>query len=205
MEQLNNKPVAKDWKYIRVKFKPGCGPGREKAEKYSRPKRIYKITYSDNHVEYAPTGVIGTIKRYNEQDFITEWERMGKTPLEKPLRKYSDDALRYYGYSKEEIIKIRKRNFSSKDIKIIRNHLRIKTSEARTLLEKYDGKKHALYIGENIITETHPKIRNTKGVMINKDWKTIPPGEKSEKAKANMKAHKQRIKFARNRNKRKRK
>lgn len=132
------------WEYIRIKFKPGCGPGRAKSTIFSRPQKIYKITTGEL-IEYAPAGVKGTLRRLDVNDMIFEWERAGKTPTERPLRKYDDATLRKRGYTIEEIRKIRERNFSAKDIKLVAKKLKLKNAEARELLIKHNGKKHKLY------------------------------------------------------------
>jgi hypothetical protein len=143
------------WSYIRVKFIPGTDP-KGKRTKYSRPTRIYKIEYLEENVivktEYAPTGVKGTIRRINSSTFITEWEHAGKTPTPRPLRKYNDEYLKKLGYSVEEIRKIRGKNFSSKDVKIICNRIkdketnkRMSREKAKELLIANNGNLHLVY------------------------------------------------------------
>jgi hypothetical protein len=143
------------WSYIRVKFIPGTDP-KGKRTKYSRPTRIYQIEYFEEgsviKVEYAPAGVKGTIRRIDPSSFITKWERAGKTPTPKPLRKYNDEYLKKLGYSIEEIRKIRERNFSSKDVKIVCNRMkdkktgkRMSREEAKKLLTDNKGNLHLVY------------------------------------------------------------
>jgi hypothetical protein len=124
------------WEIIRVKFVL-------MSDKYSRPKRVYKITTGDV-VTYAPIGVKGTARRINPILFITEWEH-GPTPTPQPPRKLCDVSLKKLGYSIEQIKEIRGRNFSAKDVKIVRNKLKISTTEARDLLIKHNGSRHLIY------------------------------------------------------------
>jgi hypothetical protein len=193
------------WEYLRIKFKPGTDP-KGKRTKFSRPTRVYKISYftfeenkpseeAFDHFEYAPTGVKGTSKRIKEDDFIVEWER-GPIPTPKPSRKYTDEQLKAFGYSDELIEKIR-RNYSSKDIKLVCNNLKDKKTgkrltriEAMELLNKNKGNRHKIYI-----------CKNTKGIKIDGDWKTIIPGDKSEQVKTNMEYHHRRNQYLKTRNK----
>lgn len=180
------------WEYIRVKFKPGTDP-KGKRVKFSRPKRIYQITTKiidkDNietvTVEYAPVGIKGTAERIDQNDFILEWVH-GPRPTPRPSAKYTDEQLKEWGYSDELIKKIR-RNYSSKDVKLLCNRLkndegkRLSREEARELLDKHKGKRHEIFVMRfKELTESgkDPEMRKTIGRRIDGDWYTIIPGEK---------------------------
>lgn len=195
-QQKVSTKVESIWEVIRVKFKPAG-----ERTKFTRPARIFKITTGDQ-ITYAPKGVKGTIKRLNSDDFITEWPRAGKTPTERPLRKYCDESLKKmvhtidqdgttHCYTIEDIRVIRERNFSAKDIDMVSKNLSITRAEARKLLEENGGHKHKIYVK-----------KNTKGIKIDGKWKTNIPGEKSDEAKKNMAVHKKQNQLGRSRHKR---
>lgn len=158
---MNKKTV---WEYIRIKFKPGTDP-KGKRTKFSRPIKIYKITITHEDgsetFEFAPSGVVGTSRRIDPGTFITEWERAGHTPTQRPLRKYCDESLKKLGYSIEEIKGIRGRNFSAKDVNLVFRNLKISKEEAKTLLTEHKGNRHEIY-----------RKKMTVGRKIDGDWKT---------------------------------
>jgi hypothetical protein len=188
------------WQYIRVKFKPGTDK-KGRRQKFSRPQRIFEITCTQEQEnkeiktwkEYAPTGVKGTAKRITSSDFVTEWERSGPTPTPRPLRKYDDMTLKKMGHSIEQIKVIRGRNFSAKDVKIITHKIGCSNTEAKELLKKYNGNRHAIYEEKGAVVNGNETKKKTIGRKIDGKWISNVPGEKTEKVKTNMEHHRRRI------------
>jgi hypothetical protein len=135
-----------EWEVIRVKqvIEPD-----NKEPRLSRPRRLWMVTTGDHTVYYKYDGIKkGNLIPVVEENIVKTWNK-GLTPRPKPLRKYTKDQLRAWGYSEEQIEKAY-RGFSSKDINLVSKKLStpkdpVKFAQARLLLEKY-GSCHKVYM-----------------------------------------------------------
>jgi len=142
---------------IRVKFHTT----KNGESKLSRPVRVYKITTKDV-VKYIKYPSVGYAKEINPKEFVTDWKR-GKTPRQKPLRKYTKDQLKQLGYSIDEIAKLH-RGFSAKDVSTLRRRMGgtkvISGDIARKLLTNHGG------LGKTLIAEKETLIKVKKNRLL---------------------------------------